>query len=684
MRGSRNLHQPVLFFMLAIFVAVLTGCGGGNSTTTATSPSVTTTTVPDGNVGTAYSATVQASGGTAPYAWSVSSGTLPPGITMASSTSSSVTLSGTPTTAQQGTQFTVQVKDSVNKTGTKAFTVNVTSTISVAISKKVAGIAPAATAVTFNAALQNDSANQGVNWTLTANGADCSPACGSLSGATATSVTYTPPATLPASPNNMAKVTATAVADASKSDFSLFSITNSPLSACTNSGNEAALNGKYAFLLQGSKAVGSAQMIGSFTANGAGKITAGEVDINGTASTHANLDTTATSYSVGTDNRGCMTLVNGSTSTVVHFALSGVTANVAAKGRLIQFDDTLGTTGVRATGMLMKQDSTAISSNLNGNYAFSVSGNDSVAARYAAAGAVTISGGLLSAGEVDTNDAGTAAHATGAAGLLGTTVDANGRGTFTLSPTVLFPTNFTFYVVSSSEVLVASTDAISITAPVVTGEMRLQSGTFTNASLNGISVLHTAGISGTSRSASVGTLTANGSGSVTAAITTDTAGTLAPVANTTTTYAVAANGRATLAASAVKVVYLTAANAGFVVGNDAATTTGELEAQAAGPFSASTLTGAFSFGTENVGSNASSTEVGIATPDGSGTAALSIDLSSHSGLSIDNNQSSTYTVNADGTGTISGDSFIIVSPSKVVVLDSASGNVNPDVVVLEK
>jgi hypothetical protein len=205
MRGSRNLHQPVLFFMLAIFVAVLTGCGGGNSTTTATSPSVTTTTVPDGNVGTAYSATVQASGGTAPYAWSVSSGTLPPGITMASSTSSSVTLSGTPTTAQQGTQFTVQVKDSANKTGTKAFTVNVTSTISVAISNKVAGIAPAATAVTFNAALQNDSANQGVNWTLTANGADCSPACGSLSGATATSVTYTPPATLPNQPQQYGK-----------------------------------------------------------------------------------------------------------------------------------------------------------------------------------------------------------------------------------------------------------------------------------------------------------------------------------------------------------------------------------------------------------------------------------------------------------------------------------------------
>jgi hypothetical protein len=685
MRESRKLHQPVAFFLLAIFIAVLTGCGGGSSTTTtATSPAITTATVPDGTVGAAYSTSVQASGGTAPYAWSVSSGTLPAGITMGSSTSNSVTLGGTPTSAQSGAQFTLQVKDSANKMGTKAYTVNVTSTVSVAISNKVAGIAPAASAVTFNAALQNDTASQGVTWTLTANSADCAPACGSLSGATATSVTYTPPATLPIAPNNMAKVTATAVADASKSDFSLFSITNSPLSACTNSGNEAALNGKYAFLIQGSKAVGSSQMAGSFTADGTGKITAGEVDANGAAASHANLDTTATTYSVGADNRGCMTLVAGSSSTVIHFALSGITANVAAKGRLIQFDDTLGTTGIRATGMLMKQDTTVITTNLAGNYVFSLQGADSVASRYAAAGAVTVSGGLLSNGEVDTDNAGTAAHATGAAGLLGASVDANGRGTFTLSPTVLFPTNFAFYVVSHSEVLVASTDAITVSAPVVSGELRLQSGTFTNASLNGVSVLHTAGLSGTARSAAIGTLTTDGAGNVTAAIYNDDAGTVAPVANTTTTYAVAANGRATLGGSLASVVYLTGSNAGFVFGNDAATTTGELEAQAAGPFSASSLTGAFSFGTESVGNNATSAEVGVVTPDGSGMAALSIDLSTHAGLSIDNSQSSAYTVNADGTGTVSGDTMIIVSPSKIVVLDSASGNVDPDVVVLEK
>ena len=61
---------------------------------------------------------------------------------------------------------------------------NITSTISVAITNKRAGIAPAAAAVEFDAAVQNDTAHQGVTWTLKANGADCSPACGTLTGAT--------------------------------------------------------------------------------------------------------------------------------------------------------------------------------------------------------------------------------------------------------------------------------------------------------------------------------------------------------------------------------------------------------------------------------------------------------------------------------------------------------------------
>lgn len=59
--------------------------------------SITTTTLPNGTVGTAYTATINATGGCTPYRWTVS-GTLPAGIQFVAQ-SVSLTLSGTPTTA---------------------------------------------------------------------------------------------------------------------------------------------------------------------------------------------------------------------------------------------------------------------------------------------------------------------------------------------------------------------------------------------------------------------------------------------------------------------------------------------------------------------------------------------------------------------------------------------------------
>ena len=70
---------------------------------------VTTTSLPSGQVGTAYSTTLAASGGTPPYQWSVSSGALPPGLTLAASTG---VISGTPTTAENAEAVTIQVSDS--------------------------------------------------------------------------------------------------------------------------------------------------------------------------------------------------------------------------------------------------------------------------------------------------------------------------------------------------------------------------------------------------------------------------------------------------------------------------------------------------------------------------------------------------------------------------------------------
>lgn len=61
---------------------------------------ITTTSLPNGIVGTAYSAVVKASGGCTPYKWAIASGALPAGVTAkASSTTTSLSLTGTPTTA---------------------------------------------------------------------------------------------------------------------------------------------------------------------------------------------------------------------------------------------------------------------------------------------------------------------------------------------------------------------------------------------------------------------------------------------------------------------------------------------------------------------------------------------------------------------------------------------------------
>src|SRR5438477_368455 len=90
---------------------------------------VTSSQLPGGTVGSAYIATLNASGGTSPYSWSVSSGTLPTGLSL----SSSGTLSGTPTVAG-AFPFTVAVKDAASGSASASLSINVVTAAAPSVS----------------------------------------------------------------------------------------------------------------------------------------------------------------------------------------------------------------------------------------------------------------------------------------------------------------------------------------------------------------------------------------------------------------------------------------------------------------------------------------------------------------------------------------------------------------------
>ncbi len=100
----------------AVTIRVVTlSVSGSASYTYNTGPALLFGVPPSGEVNVAYTDQLTVNGGTSPFTWSVSSGSLPPGVTLNASTG---LLSGTPTTA--GTfSFTVKVTDHAGLTDTK-------------------------------------------------------------------------------------------------------------------------------------------------------------------------------------------------------------------------------------------------------------------------------------------------------------------------------------------------------------------------------------------------------------------------------------------------------------------------------------------------------------------------------------------------------------------------------------
>lgn len=107
-------------------VALHSSCGGrAPQSLSEQALAVITPSLPNGITGTLYAQTVHATGGIGPFSWIISTGALPHNLSLSSSTTNAVTISGTPDTGALGVTFTLKVIDSSGQSAAQDYTVSV-------------------------------------------------------------------------------------------------------------------------------------------------------------------------------------------------------------------------------------------------------------------------------------------------------------------------------------------------------------------------------------------------------------------------------------------------------------------------------------------------------------------------------------------------------------------------------
>jgi hypothetical protein len=627
--------------------------------------SVTTTTLPNATVGTNYNQTLQSSGGTAPVTWSVTVGSLPAGLTLNGATG---VISGSPT-ASGTSNFTVQASDSSSptQTATQALSILVNVT---PLQITTTSLPSGTVGVSYSTSLQSSGGTPPVTWSVTVGslpaGLSLNASTGAITGSPTTAGT-----------SNFTVTATDSTTPTAQTATQALSIT------INNSGvNDAELNGHYAFLLSGYDASGPVEIVGSFTADGAGNLTTGLEDVNRVTGVATSQSFTG-NYAIGADNRG--TLAMGSST--FQFSIGSISSGVGAKGHIVEFD----ATGTNVVGVFEKQDTTAFSlSAAAGDYAFGFTGLSSSVngARLAIAGRFTVSStGAITNGELDADDAGTTNNFTSVTGTA--TVAASGRGTTTLlvnGGTI----NTVFYVVSANESLYIGIDPLSGGNGVYSGSALKQSGSFSNSSLSGISVISVQAETTTSGTTDVqvGLLTTDGAGSYTLATDENNAGVVGTNSGSGT-YSVASNGRVTTTGGKhPPVIYLVTANQGFLVGTDLSITAGSFQPQAAGPFSNSSFSGNYFFGDLPPVVSSSGLTTGVATSDGNGNISGTNDQNQSGTLTAGQAFTATYSAASNGRITVTSGSdtnvIYLVSGSKAIIMSTKSGNQDSTISEIDK
>jgi hypothetical protein len=228
--------------LAAVLTLSLVGCGGGSHSAPApvqTSPSVavsvspTSATVQAGQAK-SFSATVTQDAQNKGVTWLLSgtgcAGSACGTLSAASGASGAAVMYTAPAAPPTPPTVTLTATSVTDVTKSSAATITVSATtpppaIVVSVSPTMSSVQVSASQA-FVATLQNDSQNKGVNWSLFLSGAPCTAnACGAVSPATSMSgiiVTYTAPASLP---SGTLALTATSIADATKSAVAAITVT---------------------------------------------------------------------------------------------------------------------------------------------------------------------------------------------------------------------------------------------------------------------------------------------------------------------------------------------------------------------------------------------------------------------------------------------------------------------------
>lgn len=205
--------------------------------------------------------------------------------------------------------------------------------------------------------------------------------------------------------------------------------------------NLGSLTGTFIFSLSGFDKDGSPYFaVGSFVADGNGKVTNGEEDLNSVANGYTKATNLTGSYTVGLDGRGTITLNSSLGSFTYAIVLAGQPPTVASLSEMDQ-------SGWNGSGDMELQDSPFAFPSYPLTFVYTFRGQNSSGIQFASVGIFNLQNGALS-GSQDMNSGGSVTQDQPLTGSYGSQ-DALGRGiaSFTSSTGT---SNIAYYLVSGS------------------------------------------------------------------------------------------------------------------------------------------------------------------------------------------------------------------------------------------